>query len=62
MFLGVPYMPFFLIVGGLFLLSMYTNFWFLASIPVAVFVMRHMAACGCSLPTTIAPNLRLSAD
>lgn len=43
MFLGVPYMPFFLIVGGLFLLSMYTNFWFLASIPVAVFVMRHMA-------------------
>jgi type IV secretion system protein VirB3 len=43
MFLGVPYLPFFLVVGGLFLLSMYTNFWFLCAIPVAVFVMRHMA-------------------
>ncbi len=43
MFLGVPYVPFFFVVGGLFLLSVYTNFWYLASIPVAVFVMRHMA-------------------
>jgi type IV secretion system protein VirB3 len=43
MFMGVPYVPFFFVVGGLFLLSVYTNFWYLASIPVAVFVMRHMA-------------------
>lgn len=43
MFLGVPYMPFFLVIGGLFLLSVYTNFWYLLSIPVAIFVMRNMA-------------------
>lgn len=43
MFLGVPYVPFFFVVGGLFLLSVYTNFWYLGSIPVAVFIMRNMA-------------------
>ncbi|MEN5039522.1 MULTISPECIES: VirB3 family type IV secretion system protein [Stenotrophomonas] len=43
MFLGVPYMPFFLVIGGLFLLSVYTNFWYLLSIPVAIFIMRNMA-------------------
>jgi type IV secretion system protein VirB3 len=43
MFLGVPYLPFFLVVGGLFLLSVYTNFWYLLSIPVAIFIMRSMA-------------------
>ncbi len=32
MFLGVPYLPFFMVAGGLLLLSMYTNFWFLLTI------------------------------
>lgn len=32
-----------MVAGGLLLLSMYTNFWFLLTIPVAVFIMRHMA-------------------
>lgn len=41
--MGVPYVPFFFVVGGLFLLSVYTNFWYLGSIPVAVFIMRNMA-------------------
>ncbi|NYF34787.1 type IV secretion system protein VirB3 [Stenotrophomonas sp. JAI102] len=36
-------MPFFLVIGGLFLLSVYTNFWYLLSIPVAIFIMRNMA-------------------
>ena len=43
MFLGVPYVPFFFVCGGLFLLSVYTNLLFMATIPVAIFVMRHMA-------------------
>ena len=43
MFMGVPYVPFFFVVGGLFLLSVYTNFWYLGSIPVAVFIMRNIA-------------------
>jgi type IV secretion system protein VirB3 len=43
MFLGVPYVPFFFVVGGLFLLSVYTNLLYMATIPVAIFVMRHMA-------------------
>ena len=32
-----------MVAGGLLLLSMYTNFWFLLTIPVAVFIMRQMA-------------------
>ncbi|QBR45016.1 type IV secretory pathway, VirB3-like protein [Stenotrophomonas indicatrix] len=43
MFLGVPYLPFFMVAGGLLLLSVYTNFWFLLAIPVAIFIMRQMA-------------------
>ncbi len=43
MFLGVPYVPFFFVAGGLLLLSMYTNFWLLLTIPVAIFIMRMMA-------------------
>lgn len=43
MFLGVPYVPFFLVAGSLLLLSMYSNMWFLLSIPVAIFIMRQMA-------------------
>lgn len=43
MFLGVPYVPFFMVCGGLLLLSMYWNFWVLLAIPVAVLIMRQMA-------------------
>ncbi len=43
MFLGVPYVPFFLVAGGLLLLSMYFNMWLLLSIPIAIFLMRQMA-------------------
>jgi type IV secretion system protein VirB3 len=43
MFLGVPYVPFFLGAGGCFLLAIYFNFFFLLLIPVVVFVMRQMA-------------------
>ncbi|KRG67590.1 hypothetical protein ABB28_16530 [Stenotrophomonas chelatiphaga] len=43
MFLGVPYVPFFMVAGGLLLLSMYWNLWVLLAIPVAVFIMRQMA-------------------
>lgn len=43
MFLGVPYVPFFLGAGGCLLLSMYFNLLFLFLIPVVIFVMRQMA-------------------
>ncbi|WP_049623067.1 type IV secretion system protein VirB3 [Frateuria defendens] len=43
MFMGVPYVPFFMGAGGGLLLAMYTNFWFLLMIPVVIFVMRQMA-------------------
>lgn len=43
MFLGVPYVPFFLVAGGLLLLTFYTNLFVLLSIPPAIFVMRQMA-------------------
>ena len=43
MFLGVPYVPFFIGAGGSLLLSMYINLWFLLLIPVVIFVMRQMA-------------------
>lgn len=43
MFLGVPYVPFFMVCGGLLLLSMYWNLWVLLAIPVAVMIMRQMA-------------------
>jgi type IV secretion system protein VirB3 len=43
MFLGVPYVPFFFVVGGCFLLSVYTNLLYLITIPIAVFIMRQMA-------------------
>ena len=43
MFMGVPYVPFFFGSGTGLLLAMYFNFWFLASIPVAVLVTRQMA-------------------
>lgn len=43
MFMGVPYVPFFFAVGGVFLLSVYTNFFYLLLIPPVIFVMRQMA-------------------
>ncbi|WP_312681398.1 type IV secretion system protein VirB3 [Stenotrophomonas chelatiphaga] len=43
MFLGVPYVPFFMVCGGLFLLAIYWDFWVLLSIPFAVMIMRQMA-------------------
>jgi len=43
MFLGVPYVPFFLVAGGLLLLSMYIDMRLLITIPIAIFILRHMA-------------------
>ena len=43
MFLGVPYVPFFFVVGACFLLSVYTNLLYLITIPIAIFIMRTMA-------------------
>ncbi|MEJ1097932.1 MULTISPECIES: VirB3 family type IV secretion system protein [unclassified Pseudoxanthomonas] len=43
MFLGVPYVPFFLGAGGCLLMAMYFNLLFLFLIPVVIFVMRQMA-------------------
>jgi type IV secretion system protein VirB3 len=43
MFMGVPYVPFFIGAGSVILLSFYTNMFFLALLPVVIFVMRQMA-------------------
>lgn len=43
MFLGVPYVPFFIGAGSVLLLSFYTNLLFLLMIPPVIFVMRQMA-------------------
>lgn len=43
MFMGVPYIPFFMGTGTGLLLAMYFNFWFLLLIPISVLVMRQMA-------------------
>jgi type IV secretion system protein VirB3 len=43
MFMGVPYIPFFMGAGTCLLLAMYFNFWLLLLIPVVVFAMRQMA-------------------
>ncbi len=43
MFLGVPYVPFFLVAGGLLLLSMYIDLRILFAIPLAIVIMRQMA-------------------
>jgi len=43
MFLGVPYVPFFLAAGGCLLLAMYFNLLYLLLIPPVIFVMRQMA-------------------
>lgn len=44
MFLGVPYVPFFMGAGGVLLLAMYSgNLLFLVFVPVVIFIMRMMA-------------------
>lgn len=43
MFLGVPYVPFFVGAGSVLLLAFYTNLFFLFLIPPVIFVMRQMA-------------------
>ncbi|MFC3651187.1 type IV secretion system protein VirB3 [Dyella humi] len=43
MFMGVPYVPFFLGAGACLLLAMYFNMFFLLLMPPMIFVMRQMA-------------------
>lgn len=43
MFMGVPYVPFFVGAGSALLLSFYTNMFFLVMLPVVIFLMRQMA-------------------
>jgi len=43
MFMGVPYIPFFIGAGSVILLSFYTNMFFLVLLPVVIFIMRQMA-------------------
>lgn len=43
MFMGVPYLPFFIGAGTCFLLAVYFGLQFLLLIPPVVFVMRQMA-------------------
>lgn len=43
MFLGVPYVPFFIGAGGCLLLAMYTDLRFLVLMPVVIFTMRQLA-------------------
>ena len=43
MFMGVPYMPFFLAAGTCILMTFYFNMFFLLLLPVVIFVMRQMA-------------------
>ena len=43
MFMGVPYVPFFLGTGVCLLMAMYINLLFLLLAPLVVFAMRQMA-------------------
>lgn len=43
MFMGVPYMPFFIATGGCILLTFYIDMFCLLLLPVMLFVMRQMA-------------------
>lgn len=43
MFLGVPYIPFFVGAGGCFLMALYFHLAFLFCIPVVIFGMQQMA-------------------
>lgn len=43
MFMGVPYVPFFVGAGGCLLLAMYINLLLLLLMPCVIFLMRQMA-------------------
>ena len=43
MFLGVPYLPFFIGAGGCFLLAVYTNLFMLILMVPVIMIMRQMA-------------------
>lgn len=43
MFMGVPYVPFFIGAGSCLLLAMYFDMFLLGLIPPVIFVMRQMA-------------------
>lgn len=43
MFMGVPYVPFFIGAGGCLLLAMYFNLFWLLLTPVVIFAMRQIA-------------------
>lgn len=43
MFMGVPYVPFFIGAGGVLLLAMYVNLLLVVLMPVVVFAMRQAA-------------------
>jgi type IV secretion system protein VirB3 len=43
MFMGVPYIPFFIGAGSCLLLSMYLNLFYLLLMPPVIVVMRQMA-------------------
>lgn len=43
MFMGVPYVPFFIGAGACLLLAMYVNLLLLVLLPVVIFSMRQMA-------------------
>lgn len=43
MFMGVPYMPFFIGAGSCLLPAMYFNMFFLLLMPPVIFAMRQMA-------------------
>lgn len=43
MFMGVPYLPFFVGAGGALLFAMWFGLEFLILVPIVIFVMRQMA-------------------
>lgn len=43
MFMGVPYVPFFIGAGSCLLLAVYFNLFFLLLTPLVIFAMRQMA-------------------
>lgn len=43
MFMGVPYVPFAIGAGACLLMTFYFNMFFLALLPVVIFIMRQMA-------------------
>ena len=43
MFMGVPYIPFFIAAGACLLMTFYFNMFFLLLLPIVIFIMRQMA-------------------